>query len=347
MACRGRQQRLKFARWAGARARVWARSSGFGLLVCLSASPALAQSDGPHGHAVAAELTLITGLTLFSGFVALLYLSQRRRWMEREAAQHLELMAMRAKLDRAGVFLGAETQIIAAWVGPGEEPDIEGDLELAGDRPNARRVLAFSTWLPPAMAQTIEKSLARLRATGEAFLTTATSLDGLHLEIEGRPVAGIAILRIKDVSGARRETARLQELQAGTLAQVEALRALLDATPYPAWLRDGSGKLNWVNAAYAGAVEAKDRDTAISRGIELIESPAREAGAASRMAGVIWHGRAAAVVAGERRMLEIVDAPAGSGSAGIAADVSEIEFMRAALDRQTQAHARKIGRAHV
>jgi signal transduction histidine kinase len=343
MACRGRQRRLKFARRPRARASAWARlSAGFGLLFCLSAPPSLAQPLGPHGHAVAAELTLITGLTIFSGFVALLYLSQRRRWMEREAAQHLELTAMRAKLDRAGVFLGAETQIIAAWAGPGEEPDIEGDLELAGDRPNARRVLAFSTWLPPAMAQTIEKSLARLRAVGEAFRSTATSLDGRHLEIEGCPVAGIAVLRIRDISVDRRETARLQELQAGTLAQVEALRALLDATPYPAWLRDGSGKLNWVNAAYAGAVEAKDRDAAISRGIELIERPAREAGAASRMAGVIWHGRAAAVVAGERRMLEIVDAPAGSGSAGIAADVSEIETIRAALDRQTQAQARTL-----
>ncbi len=90
------------------------------------------------------------------------------------------------------------------------------------------------------------------------------------------------------------------------------------------------------------AVEVKDQEAAVSRGIELIESQAREAGAASRgdRRGLAWPrsgGRG-----GERRMLEIVDAPAGSGSAGMAADVSEIESMRAALDQQTQAHARTL-----
>ncbi|MGA3340202.1 MAG: ATP-binding protein [Methylocella sp.] len=337
-----RQRKLKIVRHA------WL-STGLGFPSFLAASPVLGEAAGQtgvaaglRGYADAAELTLIAGLTVFSGLAAILYLSQRRRSMEREAAHHLELMALRAKLDRAELFLGAETQIIVAWAGPGEDPEIEGDLELAGDRPNARRVLTFGSWLPPGMAQTIENSVARLRARGESFRFTVMSLDGHHLEIEGRPFAGIAVLRIRDVSGDRREAVLLQELQAGTIKQVEALRALLNATPYPAWLRDGGGKLSWVNAAYAHAVEARDQEAAVSRGIELIESQAREAGAASRSAGEVWHGRAPAVVAGARRMLEIVDAPAGCGSAGMAADVSEIESMRAALDQQTKAHARTL-----
>ncbi len=337
-----RRRKMKFARHAGL-------GAGLAYLSILAAAPVLSEEASQtgvaaalRGHARAAELTLIAGLTVFSGFVALLYLSQRRRCMEREAAHHLELMALRAKLDRAGVFLGAETQIIAAWAGPGEDPEIEGDLELAGNRPNPRRLLAFGSWLPPGMAQTVENSVARLRARGESFRLTVTRLDGRHLEIEGRPVAGIAVLRIRDVSGDRREAVRLQALQAATIGQVEALRALLNAAPYPAWLRDGGGKLSWVNAAYARAIEAKDQEAAVLRGIELIEQQAREAGAASRVAGLVWHGRAPAVVAGERRMLEIVDAPAGSGSAGMAADVSEIDSLRAALDQQTQAHARTL-----
>ena len=323
--------------------------AGLGSLILLAAAPVLGEeasqkavAAGLRGHAGAAELTLIAGLTVFSALVALLYLSQRRLCLEREARHHLELAALRAKLDRAEIFLGAETQIILAFAGPNEDPEIEGDLELVGDRPNARRVLAFGSWLPPRMAKTVEASVARLRAAGESFRLTVTSLDGCHLEIEGRPVAGVAVLRIKDVSGDRREAARLQELQEGTIGQVEALRALLDATPYPAWLRDGSGKLSWVNAAYAGAVEAKDQEAAVVRGIELIEHQAREASAAARSAGGVWHGRAPAVVAGARRMLEIVEAPAGSGSAGMAADVSEFESMRAALDQQTKAHARTL-----
>jgi signal transduction histidine kinase len=336
-----RQRKMTFARYAGTCAGI--------CTVLLVASPELGEAAGQmgvaaslRGQAGAAGLSLIAGLIAFPVLAALLYLSRRRRWMEHEATHHLELSALRAKLDRAELFLRAETQIIVAWGGSGEEPDIEGDLRVAGDRSNPRRVLAFGSWLPPGTAQTLDNSVARLRARGESFRATVASLDGRHLEIEGRPVSGLAVLRIRDVSGDRLDAVRLQELQAATIEQLHALRALLNAVPYPAWVRDGGGKLSWVNAAYARAVEAKDRETTVLRGIELVERQAREASAASRGTGAVWHGRAPAVVAGERRMLEIVEAPAGSGSAGMAADVSEIESMRAALDQQAQAHARTL-----
>ena len=171
-----RQRTMQLARQACA---------GFGSLILLAAAPVLGEEAGQkgvaaglRGHAGAAELTLIAGLTVFSALVALLYLSQRRLCLEREARHHLELAALRAKLDRAEIFLGAETQIILAFAGPNEDPEIEGDLELAGDRPNARRVLAFGSWLPPRMAETVETSVARLLASGESFRLTVTSSTG-------------------------------------------------------------------------------------------------------------------------------------------------------------------------
>ncbi|HEY4846520.1 MAG TPA: two-component sensor histidine kinase, partial [Methylocella sp.] len=336
-----RQWTMKFARYAGLCAGI--------CTLFLAVSPVPGEAAGQmgvaaslRGHAGAAGLSLIAGLIAVPVLVALLYLSQRRRWMEHEASHYLELSALRAKLDRAELFLGAESQIIVAWGGPGDDPDIEGNLRLAGDGSNPRRVLAFESWLPPGTAQTLANSVARLRARGESFRATVASLDGRHLEFEGLPIGGLAVLRIRDVSGDRLDAVRLQELQAATIEQLHALRALLNAVPYPAWVRDGGGELSWVNAAYARAVEAKDGEAAVLHGIELIERQAREASAASRGTGAVWHGRAPAVVAGERRMLEIVDAPAGSGSAGMAADVSEIESLRATLDRQAQAQARTL-----
>ncbi|MGH6819679.1 MAG: two-component sensor histidine kinase, partial [Methylocella sp.] len=139
----------------------------------LTASPELGEAADQtglaaslRGHAGAAGLSLIAGLIAFLVLAALLYLSGRRRWLEHEATHDLELSALRAKLDRAELFLGAETQIIVAWGGPGEDPDIEGNLRLAGDQSNPRRVLAFGSWLPPATAQTLDNSVARLRARG-------------------------------------------------------------------------------------------------------------------------------------------------------------------------------------
>jgi signal transduction histidine kinase len=330
--------------------KFWCCTGILAALCCLIlvAGPALAE-DATHigmaalrGHVGSAELALIAGLIIFSGLAALLYLFQRRAFTESEAKHHLELSALRARLDRAELFLGAESQIIIAWGGPSEDPQIEGDLSVIAGRSGARRMLAFGSWLPPGMAQTLDKLVRRLRAQGESFRFTSKTSDGRPVEIEGRPVGGLAVLRIKDVKGDRLEAFRLQELHAATCEQLHALRALLNAVPYPVWMRDGSGNLSWVNAAYARAVEAKDQETAVARGTELIEGKAREESAASRASGTVWCGRAPAVVAGERRMLEIVDAPAGAGSAGIAADVSEIESMRAALDQQTQAHARTL-----
>src|SRR3984893_13444814 len=148
-----RQRNMTFARYAGTCAGI--------CILLLTASPELGEAAGQmgvaaslRGQAGAAGASLIAGLIAFPVLAALLYLSGRRRWMEREATHHLELSALRAKLDRAELFLGAETQIIVAWGGSGEDPDIEGNLRLAGDRSN--RGLAFASWLPPGTAQTLD-----------------------------------------------------------------------------------------------------------------------------------------------------------------------------------------------
>jgi signal transduction histidine kinase len=294
-----------------------------------------------HNSGVA-ELSLIIGLILFSTLTALFHLIGRRQWIQRDNVLSIELEALRARLDSAELFLAAETQIVITWAGSDDQPDIQGDLGLITDGSGARRVLAFGSWLPPDMAQNLESSIACLRGRGEAFRFTVVSLDGRHLEAEGRPVNGFAVMRIRDASGDRLEAIRLQEAQARTIGELQALWAMLDAVPNPAWVRDGEGRLTWVNAAYARAVEAKDPATAVSRSVELLERPARDASADARAAGSIWRGRAAAVVVGERRMLEIVDAPAGLASVGMAMDVSEIQSTRDALEREMQAHARTL-----
>ena len=86
-------------------------------------------------------------------------------------------------------------------------------------------------------------------------------------------------------------------------------------------------------------------DEAILRATELLEHATREACARKRGE----RGRLArafrAVLAGSRRMLDIVDVPVETGSIGIAKDISELEAIRADLERQMQvacAHARPI-----
>jgi signal transduction histidine kinase len=287
-------------------------------------------------------LSFCVGLVLFSAITALVHLTERRRWTKAEAAASLELNNLRAKLDRAGVFLAAEPQIIIAWGGTSDKPELEGDLTLVSAAPIPRRVLAFGAWLPASIAQNLDECVDKLRARGESFRLSAESLNGRHFEIDGRAISGRAVMRIRDVSGDRLEAVRLRELLARRLSELDAFRAMLDAVADPAWMRDADGKLAWVNAAYTRAVEAKDATDAAQRGIELLERTTREASAQKRAEGAAWRGRAPAIVAGSRRTLDIVDVPVETGSIGIARDVSELEAVRADLERQMQGHARTL-----
>jgi signal transduction histidine kinase len=287
-------------------------------------------------------LSLVIGLVLFSTITALLYLTERRRWLERETSLVLELNNARAKLDRAEVFLAAEPQIVIAWGTPSGEPDIEGDLNLVTDAPLARRVLGFGSWLPPDQAQRLDSCVDKLRDRGESFRLAVSSLGGRHLEIEGRAVSGRAVLRMRDVSGDRLEVIRLRERLARTLTELDAMRAMLDAISNPSWMRNSDGKLVWVNKAYVRAVEAKDASDALLRGTELLERPTRDASASAREKGTVWRGRAPAVVAGERRMFNITDVPADFLSVGMASDISEVEAMHATLDSQMRSHSRTL-----
>lgn len=293
----------------------------------------------PHDIAGAA---FVVALVVIATVTALLYLRSRKIWGVREAVLSSELMRVRSALDRASVFLAAEPQIIISWGATQAEPDIEGDLSLAMEIPVARRILAFGSWLPAATAQALEDAVDRLRARGERFRVQLTTLSGRHLEAEGRAVAGRAVLRIRDISGDRLELTRLRDRHTEVLTELDSLRTLLDSQPSPAWARDTEGRLVWVNAAYAKAVEATDGREAVLRGIELLDRPARDAAELERKTGRVFHARVQAVFAGERRKFDVFDLPATVGSVGQAIDLSELEEMRADLGRLTEAHGRTL-----
>ncbi len=284
----------------------------------------------------------VVTLVLTAAVTMVLHITGRERWKRNEAELTAEIAGLRAGLDRASVFLSAEPQVIIAWGTSTGDPDIEGDLSIVTDAPVPRRVLGFGSWLAPDAAQEFEAYVDRLRKRGEGFRLALTSLTGRHLEADGRAVGGRAVLRIKDVSGDRLELARLRERHAKALLELGSLKSLLDAVPQPAWMRDADDRLNWVNASYVAAVEAADAGDAVVRGLELLDRGARDAARAARQTSATFRGRTPAVVAGQRRLLDIIEVPAAIGAVGQATDLSEIEQVRADLARQMDAHTRTL-----
>ncbi|HEV7874153.1 MAG TPA: PAS-domain containing protein, partial [Enterovirga sp.] len=141
----------------------------------------------------------------------------------------------------------------------------------------------------------------------------------------------------------RFELLRCRHELSGVKGELTTLHGLLDSIGAPVWLRDADGRLAWTNQAYLRAVEAKDLDHARSSSVELLDRPARENLERRRREGAPAQARVAAIVAGGRSVLDVSENPSpGGGYAGIAVDVSELEAVRADLQRQMQAHVRTL-----
>jgi signal transduction histidine kinase len=292
-------------------------------------------------HEIAA-LALTLGILCFAVVTAILLVRTRRRLANVEAAARDESIAAKAAIDRAYALLMSEPQILIAWPAAAEEPEIIGDPALVTGGEAPHRVLAFGTWLDAEAASTMERSVDALRARGVGFAMTVTTLAGRIIEAEGQVVGGRAILRLREVSGVKYELAELTQRHQKEIADAATLRALIEALPTPVWTRDAAGKLVFVNAAYARAVEARDAAEAVEHGIELFDLAARGELTRAHEAAQPYSGRLPAVVSGQRRNFDVIAVPAARGTAGIGIDATEAELMCAELARMMDAHRRTL-----
>ncbi len=94
----------------------------------------------------------------------------------------------------------------------------------------------------------------------------------------------------------------------------------------------------FVNKAYARAVEAGDPSKVVASGIELFDA------STGRKPDDDRGGRArrAAMVAGHRRVLDVLAVPTPHGSAGIGIDATEVETLHRDVARMVEAHRRTL-----
>ena len=230
-----------------------------------------------------------------------------------------------------------------SWNGRDAQPVFEGDSGFLGTS-GGTLALAYGSWAAPVDAKRLELATDALKERGEAFSLTLRSKIGPFVDIEGRPVAGRAVIRFREVTGERAQVLTLRGELERVTADHAALANLLVGLPHPAWMRSEDGRLTWVNAAYARAVEATEPATAVKGGLELLDRTEREAAQRARREGGAFSARAPAIVAGQRRTLDVVELPTATGFAGFATDMSELEAVRADLQRQMDAHVRTLDR---
>ena len=294
-----------------------------------------------HRHELAA-LALVVGVVSFAVVTAIGLLRTHSRAQRVAAADRAEIVRLREQVDRAHALLFAEPQVIIAWDARFEDPEVLGDAGILNSVPVARRILAFSTWLDTEQAGAMERAVEALRSRGQGFALAATTLSGRHIEAEGRAIGGRAVLRLREVSGVRRELIELAARHDKLLRDIDAIRTLIEALPSPIWATDAAGRKTWVSPAYAHAVDARDGAEAVVRGLELLDPAARTELATARDSGEPYAARLAVIVAGTRRIFDIFDLATRNGRAGIGIDVTEVETTRNELARTIEAHRRTL-----
>ncbi|KQT83974.1 PAS domain-containing sensor histidine kinase [Aurantimonas sp. Leaf443] len=326
------------APWRGAPGGACAAGTAtVALALAVSAGPAAAQSASPFALMTPTDIVYLALLAMLVGTAMLttVFLMRQRALTVAEADRlRLELSEARAEADKRAALMAAEDERLVIYSGSAR-PEIVGQLDCAGRVPaDERGFLAFSDWMDGASAQGLAEAVVALRERAEPFSQVVDLGEAGLIEVRGRTVGGLAVLRFTQLAGLRERLSELEIENERALATIETMQNLFDAAPIPVWLRDGERRLVWINEAYARAVDARSASEALTRQVEFLTEQDRQASAARLRAGGRFDEKISTVVAADRRNFRVVESAGPLGSAGLAIDVSETEQVRMEL-RQT------------
>jgi len=208
--------------------------------------------------------------------------------------------------------------------------------------------------LDDADHERVAAAVADASASGGSFALAVRPKGSARIfQLRGSPAPppwqpGAVILWFFDATESEEQRAALEERLARVAGALDALSGLIEAAPFPMWHRGPDLRLAMVNSAYVDAVEAEHAAAVVEAGIELIDES--EGSASARAAAVREQGEPAArtvpaTIAGERRMMRVVEVPLGeAGVAGYAVDVEDREQARADLARFVRAQRDMLDR---
>lgn len=243
-----------------------------------------------------------------------------------DASPHLPVVVRGDWRIEAGARLGN-------WLGLDRSP--ANFDELAG----------VGTGLDSGQHDRLRQAILGAQRGAKPFILTVRPQGGSRLLVlNGAPAPasvggpGTVLLWISDATESQTALESLRHDRDEAIAAFDALSGLIEAAPFPMWFRDADARLALVNSAYVRAVEGKNAPTVIEQNIELIESVAGvtavSAAGQARQSGNALARMVPVTVAGERRMMRVVDVPITPeggqtiGVAGYAIDVQELESER-------------------
>jgi signal transduction histidine kinase len=289
-----------------------------------------------------ALMTLVLGASMV-GF-GIVWATTRRAFTMMHQARS-ETSRLRQSLQLAEAIIETEPQVVVCWEAGHDLRVVAHSLTgVAGLPREQAQLLRFGEWLEPASAADLKAHLDQLFACGQPFSRLLKTAAGAHLEADGRAAGTHAVLRLRDIAAYKSDLARMLDQHSQLTVELKAGRALLDAIPMPVWLRSLDGRIDWANAAYVTAVEAKSLEEVVERQIELLEQSQRKAVSAALAKGQRFSKRFPLVVNGERRAHDVIVSAGEQSVSAIAVDVAALEKAESEINRQSSTYDRTLDR---
>ncbi|MET3725565.1 sensor histidine kinase [Sphingomonas trueperi] len=233
---------------------------------------------------------------------------------------------------------------LAAWLG------LEGPVE------SLARLSQKDSGLDPEDVILLGEQVAAAQRAGQSFRLSLPVRGSERMLLvlgerasEAVETPGSVLLWVLDATDSQAEVGSLEREADRLRAAFDALTALIEAAPMPMWYRGPDLRLLMVNTAYVRAVEGRDAEDVVSRGVELVDGaglggPLANA-AIARDTQEPQSAAMPATIAGARRMLRLHDVPLPTGGiAGFAVDIEELERARGGLKRFAEAQRAMLDR---
>ncbi len=319
----------------------------------------LVSTDGINSDIV--SFSIFGGAFSFAMMAATWLIRERRRLAKSHQSLVVTHADLRSRFDQAQALLDVPDQRVIVWSGWNEKPTSHGALPRASGAPeDDAAFVAFERWMQVQSVKPFQEAIGRLRERAEGFDLTIETVTGALIEAQGRASGSHAFVRFISLSGERAALASLENQHTELLQATDTMKSLLEALPMPVWLRDRSGKIDWVNPAYVEAVEADSIEQVSNENRPLLDTSGvtnsgnfqgygpslshRELQNSMPDADERASTRTRATIAGDRKLVEVHEVAFETGSAGLVVDVSEIEAAQAHLKRTLQSHAQTMDR---
>ncbi len=296
---------------------------------------------------------VLAGVILFgvlAAAIAILFVGLRARQGARQlAADHARIEALLAAAPALPVLVAADGRItppdrLVGWLGLTERPRYLSELGGAEAGLNEEDLarLVHETAAAQKSGRLFDQPV-RARESNRTLVIHGTRAPA------GVGGPGSALLWFFDATDARAEVDAAEAEAARLRTAFEALTGLIEVAPLPMWYRGPDLRLAMVNSAYVRAVEGRDAEDVVARGIELVEGAGLGgplAGAArARDTGIPQKQTMPATIDGARRMMCIHDIPLPTGGiAGFAVDIDELEQARVRTRRFAEAQRAMLDR---